>query len=73
MSRSRKKHPFNSTTCIGSRAGMMKGWKKEMTRKLRREPIGVDTVDLNPKKYGSHWQAPNDGKSYWDNPKGYRK
>lgn len=71
MSRSRKKNPYHSITCIGARAGMMKDWKKMMAGKMRRAPI--DDVNPDPRQFGSMWQAPNDGKTYWNNPKAYRK
>lgn len=71
MSRSRKKNPYVSLTCIGSRAGMMKWWKKTCNKKIRSDeeiPSGSHYKNII-----NRWSAPDDGKQLWDDPKGYRK
>lgn len=74
MSRSHKK-PYCSTTCIGERAGMMKWWKSMVNRKLRRVQDDELVSGGHYKKVLGHssWDAPKDGKHYWDDPKGKRK
>ena len=71
MSRSRKK-PYHSTTCIGSRAGMQKDWKKECNRSIRHSKEIYNGGYF--KKMNHQWDSPNDGKRYnpeW--PKAWRK
>lgn len=74
MSRSRKKNPYISNTCRGDRTGMMKDWKRECNRNIRRISLDEEMPKNNLyKKMNNPWLAPNDGKHYWDDPKGYRK
>lgn len=73
MSRSKKKNPYISTTCIGLRPGVMKDWKKSMNRKMRQAKTTEDGINPTPKQFGSSWTAPHDGKHYYDKPEGYRK
>jgi hypothetical protein len=65
MSRSTKK-PYLSL----SKPGVMKKWKKLMSRKLRRVPLEETP---NSRSCGSSWTSPNDGGVYWDTPKARRK
>jgi len=69
MSRSYKK-PYISTTCIGDKAGMMKWWKKQCNKKVRSSEC---TNGAEYKKLVNQWQAPNDGKMRWDEPRARRK
>lgn len=45
----------------------MKWWKKCVNRKMRRQLSDYDKVNCNKDrlKFGTQWQAPNDGKVYW--------
>ncbi len=73
MSRSKKKNPYVEHASI--RSGDMKKWKKQCNSKLRKELKKTDDpVPLTfHKRFTDEWMAPNDGKHYWDEPKGYRK
>jgi hypothetical protein len=74
MSRSRKKNPYVSTTCVGSRAGMQKDWKAECNQRIRGQPVDVEIPKgRGYRKITEAWSAPNDGKHLWDEPRGYRK
>jgi hypothetical protein len=72
MSRSRKK-PYVSFVCIGR--GSMKKWKAQCNDKIRHKPIDDENEDLGKiyKKVTNRWTAPDDGKTYWDEPKARRK
>ncbi len=71
MSRSRKK-PYVSIVSIGR--GSMKKWKNDCNNTLRNMPIDEEN-DLGKvyKKVTDRWTAPDDGRSYWDDPKARRK
>lgn len=81
MSRSRKKTPIRNM-CGGEKRSAMKKWKTTVNRKLRRTPADKDR-DLSNKgreRFGSLWDAPSDGKTYFgemkdedDNKKYYDK
>lgn len=65
MSRSKRKTP--KTNVCSCKAGAMKWWKKCVNRKMRRQLSDYDKVNCNKDrlKFGTQWQAPNDGKVYW--------
>jgi hypothetical protein len=84
VSRSRKKTPIGGI----AKADSDKPYKKLHSRKERRivgdklkrvardgiDPEADDVVDLEHTQVRySSWDAPKDGKSYWDDPKAYRK
>lgn len=74
MSRSRKKNPYTSTTCSGSREGVMKEWKTRCNRQIRRTCVEEEFPNESYfKKMTFQWSAPNDGKHLWECDKGYRK
>lgn len=70
MSRSRKK-PYISIVCIGR--GSMKKWKKQCNDTIRTQSIDPEKEIFSPKKMICRWSAPDDGRSYWDDPKARRK
>jgi hypothetical protein len=53
----------------------MKKWKKQCNSQLREylKNTDVDFSGHNCKKFINRWTAPDDGRSYWDTPKAYRK
>ena len=61
MSRSYKQ-PYHSITCIGSRTGMQKAWKKQ-SNKVLRQAKDIENFGFY-KKIVDAWSAPNDGKTY---------
>lgn len=78
MARSRKKNPYWSVTCCGCRAGVERAYKRQAHRQLRRAVrVAIardwDAVMPHDKQFGDPWVGPKDGKSRWDEPRGYRK
>ncbi len=72
MSRSRKKVPMVGTAC--HRRGSMAKWKNQNNRRIRRIDVGDDLPSYGyVRRVMDIWDSPNDGKHYWDDPKGYRK
>lgn len=52
----------------------MKEWKQQCNRKIRRVPIEKDLGDMGYiRKVNNRWNAPDDGRSYFDEPKFRRK
>lgn len=53
----------------------MKKWKKqcnsEIREKLKDLNLSIELGDI--KRMTNRWSAPDDGKTYWDDPKAYRK
>lgn len=71
MSRSRKK-PYVGSVCH-SRGSIAK-WKGQCNKKIRLMPVDEELGDMNYyKKISDAWNRPDDGKFYWDDPKGRRK
>ncbi len=60
-----------SNTAGGDNPGAMKWWKRYCNGKIRR--CMEDSISKVYKKVNDPWNAPNDGKHYWDDPKGTRK
>lgn len=78
MSRSKKKVPKSSVTCIGNTPVVQHSFKSKESRAKRRKVkvlIEKGNYDKLPheKEYANPWDSPSDGKQYWDDPKGFRK
>lgn len=78
MSRSKRKVPKISITCIGTTPGVQHSYKKQESRAKRKKIkmlMKVGKYDTLPhdKEYGNPWSSPADGKQYFDDPKGFRK
>lgn len=68
MSRSTRQ-PYVSICSIGR--GDMKKWKAQCNRKIRR--LSAEQEIGAPKKITNRWDAPDDGRSYYDRPESRRK
>lgn len=75
MSRSYRKVPIMSNTCSGLRAGNEKWFKTYTNRQMRRQKLSLPTHTPFSYKniFTNIWNYPKDGKTFWDNPKTYRK